>query len=76
MTGTDPETLESSPDSLGAVGLPVWLWAKDLSPATTGPVTASASERGFTVSATATMKDIVWDIGDDQGPITCAPGCC
>lgn len=72
--GTGPETLEFNPDSLGAVGLPVWLWADSTSPHTTGPVSASASERGFTVSVRATMTDIVWDLGDGGQTITCGIG--
>ena len=72
--GTGPETLEFNPDSLGAVGLPVWLWAESTSPNTTGPVSASASERGFTVSVRATMTDIVWDLGDGGQTITCGIG--
>lgn len=74
VMGTGPETLEFNPDSLGAVGLPVWLWAEETTPNTTGPVTASASERGFTVSVRATMTDIVWDIGDGGQPVTCGIG--
>ncbi|TDC48702.1 hypothetical protein E1258_27805 [Micromonospora sp. KC207] len=47
----------------GLVGLPVWMWA---SPGRNyfGPLRASASDRGLTVSITATVDKIVWDMGN------------
>ncbi|MFI1195975.1 hypothetical protein ACH4T9_22360 [Micromonospora sp. NPDC020750] len=47
----------------GLVGLPVWMWA---SPGENyfGPLTASKTDRGLTVSITATVKEIVWNMGD------------
>jgi len=72
--GIAPEPLEKTPSSLGAVGLPVWLWADSTSPNTTGPTSATASERGFTVSVSARMTHIEWDLGDGSAPITCGIG--
>lgn len=72
--GIAPEPLESSGDSLGAVGLPVWLWADTTGPNVTGPVSDSISERGYTVTLTATMNEIVWDLGDGGEPIICGIG--
>jgi hypothetical protein len=57
----------------GLVGLPVWMWA---SPGENyfGPLSASASDRGLTVSITATVDRIVWDMGNGD-KVTCAgPG--
>jgi hypothetical protein len=49
--------------SMGLVGLPVWLW--DIKSQTTwGPNSASASAGGLTVTATAKVSQIVWDMGD------------
>lgn len=47
----------------GLVGLPVWMWA---SPGEDyfGPLEASASDRGLTVSIEARVDDIVWDMGN------------
>ncbi|WP_433350714.1 hypothetical protein [Micromonospora sp. CA-111912] len=58
----------------GLVGLPVWMWA---SPGADyfGPLTASASDRGLTVTITAQVNRIVWDMDNDDDPVTCTvPG--
>ena len=44
---------EPGPDSIGLVGMPVWMWAKNPNAHTVGPITASASAGGITVTATA-----------------------
>ena len=44
---------EPGPDSIGLVGMPVWMWAKDPNDHTVGPITASASAGGITITATA-----------------------
>ena len=55
---------EPGPGSVGIVGMPVWMWAANPGPDTTGPVTASASSGGITVTATARINTITWDMGD------------
>lgn len=72
--GIAPEPLATNPSSLGAVGLPVWLWADSTSPNTTGPISNSASERGYTVNITARLKNITWTLGDGSAPIQCGIG--
>ena len=72
--GSGPATLESDPSSLGAVGMPTWLWADSSAPNVTGPVTASASERGFTVTVSGQLEHIIWTLGDGTPPITCGVG--
>lgn len=72
--GIAPQTLESDPESLGVVGLPVWLWAETPEAATTGPLTTSVTERGYSVSLAAELKHITWDLGDGSKPITCDTG--
>lgn len=57
-------TPEPRPDSVGLVGMPVWLWAKDPDSHTYGPATASASAGGITVTATGRVQEIAWDLGD------------
>ena len=52
------------PDSVGLVGMPVWMWAKNPSEKTVGPLTATASAGGITITATATLFRITWDMGD------------
>jgi len=57
-------TPEPGADSIGLVGMPVWLWAKEPYSHTYGPATASASAGGITVTATARVHEITWDMGD------------
>lgn len=52
--------LSSAPDSMGLVGLPVWLWVDRPSPDTWGPNRASAGG----VSLVARVESITWSMGD------------
>ena len=62
------------PDSVGLVGMPIWLWAENPSDQTMGPISRSVSEAGFTVNATAEVKRVRWSLGDG-GVTTCSgPG--
>lgn len=56
--------------SIGLVGMPVWMWAENPSDQTWGPITASASAGGITVTATARVHKITWDMGDGS-KVTC-----
>lgn len=55
---------EPGPDNIGLVGMPVWMWANNPDAHTYGPATASASAGGITVTATARVHQITWDMGD------------
>ncbi|MEO3779362.1 hypothetical protein ABGB16_21465 [Micromonospora sp. B11E3] len=57
----------------GLVGLPVWMWA---SPGEDyfGPLQASASDRGLTVSITAKVDRIVWDMDNGEKVECTGPG--
>ncbi|GHB79239.1 ATP/GTP-binding protein [Streptomyces viridiviolaceus] len=71
LTGPDI----ASPRAAGryVVGIPMWLWVRQ-GPTTYGPATASATAGGVTVSATAAVTSIRWDMGDGN-TVTCAgPG--
>lgn len=62
------------PGRVGIIGMPTWMWAEGPSENTTGPITRSASSAGNVVTATATVKRVVWDMGDGHS-VTCAgPG--
>lgn len=56
-------------DGKGVVGMPVYMWTAR-GPDTYGPNTASASAGGTTVTATAEVSRIVWQIGDGTA-VTC-----
>lgn len=55
----------ASPRAAGkyVVGMPMWMWVTQ-SPTTYGPATASATAGGVTVTATAEVSAIRWDMGD------------
>lgn len=65
--GITPEPGEAS---IGIVGMPVWMWAANPDEHTVGPITESASAGGITVTATATLHKITWDMGDGT-EVTC-----
>jgi hypothetical protein len=55
---------EPGPDSVGLVGMPVWMWVDHPNRHTYGPITATASVGGTTISATAKVLQVTWDMGD------------
>lgn len=63
-------TPEPGDGNVGLVGMPVWLWAANPDDHTVGPISASASAGGITVTATAELNVITWDLGDGT-TITC-----
>lgn len=63
-----------TPGNTGVLGLPTYLWVADPGPHTLGPMTDSASEGGVTVTLTARVGKVAWDLGDGT-TISCAgPG--
>ncbi|MFI8186553.1 ATP/GTP-binding protein [Actinacidiphila glaucinigra] len=58
------------PGTTGVVGMPVWPWNRT-SPRTWGPAAESVTAGGITV--TATVSQIVWDMGDGH-TVTCGAG--
>lgn len=61
---------EPGDDSIGLVGMPVWMWAANPARQTVGPASASASAGGVTVTATARVLHLTWDMGDGN-IVTC-----
>jgi len=56
---------EPGPDGVGLVGMPVWMWAASPDDHTLGPITTTASVGGITITATARVHRVTWEMGDD-----------
>jgi len=65
---------EPTAGSVGLVGVPNWMWVSEPDEQTYGPITRSASAGGFTVTATARVQRVVWDMGDGQTVVCTGPG--
>ena len=64
---------QDKPGSIGAVGAPVFMWTTP-GPTTFGPQVLTASQGGVSITATAKVDRIVWDMGDGSS-VTCrTPG--
>lgn len=57
------------PGKTGLLGMPVWMWT-ETGPSTYGPTSATASAGDVTVTATARVSKIVWEMGDGS-TVTC-----
>jgi hypothetical protein len=60
---------EDKPGSIGAVGAPVYMWTTP-GPTTFGPQVLTGSAGGITITATARVARIVWNMGDGA-TVTC-----
>jgi hypothetical protein len=65
---------EQGPDRVGLVGLPTWMWVEDLDGSTWGPITRTASSGPWSVTATAQVDRIEWDMGDGTVVVCTTPG--
>ncbi|WP_234444198.1 ATP/GTP-binding protein [Streptomyces sp. NRRL S-1868] len=70
-----PPRIEMSPKpgGKGLIGMPVWLAVDKSSKTRFGPTTASASAGDVTVTATARVTRVDWNLGDG-GSRSCTPG--
>ncbi|GIJ08485.1 hypothetical protein ACFFMR_26310 [Micromonospora andamanensis] len=57
----------------GLVGLPVWMWA-ERGANQFGPLRASATDRGLTVTIRARVNRVVWDMGNGDTVTCTGPG--
>ncbi|AQX16427.1 MULTISPECIES: hypothetical protein [Tessaracoccus] len=60
-------------ERMGYVGWHMWLWAKSPSDRQWGPVEARASDSGISVSLSARVAEVTWDMGNGEG-VTCQRG--
>lgn len=61
-------------NSVGIVGMPVWMWADQPDAETVGPVTATATAGGITVTAVASLLRVTWSMGDGTTVVCRTPG--
>lgn len=57
----------------GIVGWKMWLWANNPTNKQLGPITSSDTESGVTVTLTAEVDHLTWNLGNDD-TITCPQG--
>lgn len=67
--GSTPPSKEMKSDSVGLVGVPIWLWVADPGESTTGPINESETDGGLTVTATGALDRIVWELADETGEV-------
>lgn len=60
-------------DTYTLVGIPTWMWVDEPAEVTWGPITRSASAGAVTVTATAKVSSVVWDMGDGT-VVSCGKG--
>lgn len=65
---------EEGPDRVGLLGLPTWMWVADVEGATWGPITRTATSGPWSVTATAKVDRIEWDMGDGTVVVCDTPG--
>lgn len=66
----DPNT----PGSKSYVGVPIWMWAANPQPLEYGPYSQTATLGGVTITATAQVTSILWNMGDGNTVACGNPG--
>lgn len=51
------------------VGVPIWLWVDNPQPLTWGPYTETATLGGQTITATAQVTSVIWNMGDGASTV-------
>lgn len=64
----------NAPGSVGYVGIPIWMWVNDPTPLTYGPYSQTATLGGVTITATAEVTSILWNMGDGRTVACANPG--
>ena len=62
--GLWPDPLEKLPTGHNYVGWHNWMWIRDPSPATWGPITKTVTESGYAITATAAVTKVTWEMGN------------
>ena len=62
--GLWPDPLEKLPTGHNYVGWHNWMWIRDPGPATWGPITKTVTEAGYSITATAAVTKVTWEMGN------------
>lgn len=74
--GSTPPSSTGAPGSVGAIGLPIWLWIANPAPNTTGPITSPPQPGvGLSVTATGTLDRVEWTLTTENGATVGAISC-
>jgi hypothetical protein len=61
------------PGSKSYVGVPIWMWAENPTPLNYGPYVQTTTLGEVTITATAQVSSVVWNMGDGS-TVSCASG--
>lgn len=74
--GSTPPSSNGASSSVGAIGLPIWLWIANPAPNTTGPIESLPREGiGFSVTARGTLDRVEWTLTTENGATVGAISC-
>ena len=62
--GLWPDPLEKLPTGHNYVGWHNWMWIRDPGPTTWGPITKTVTESGYSITATAAVTKVTWEMGN------------
>ena len=71
--GLWPHPLEELPDGYNYVGWNNWMWIKNPNPTTWGPITKTVTQSGYSITATAAVTHLTWEMGNGDTK-TCDKG--
>ncbi|MEU4385980.1 hypothetical protein [Promicromonospora sp. NPDC023805] len=74
--GSTPPSSNGASSSVGAIGLPIWLWIANPAPNTTGPIDRSSPPGlGLRVTARGTLDRVEWTLTTENGATVGAISC-
>lgn len=73
--GSTPPSSTGASSSVGAIGLPIWLWIANPAPNTTGPINSGGEGIGFSVTARGMLDRVEWTLTTENGATVGAISC-
>ena len=71
--GLWPHPLEELPNGYNYIGWNNWMWIKNPNPTTWGPITKTVTQSGHSITATAAVTHLTWEMGNGDTK-TCDKG--